>query len=168
MQKNAKDSQHLWAVDWPQSTMSLSSLDKSFHAPESRLMCLWIPRASTTAERRCWLYCAAISHIGSCPWLPESISQSPMPAPSVHNSGEPCESLASSPVHAAEEWRACEKVTLNRTAFATGRAWGCWFNLLHPHLARQPEKRHSIDSEDHLTSHLAFSFPPSFSSRTHA
>lgn len=68
----------LSAVNWPQSTKSLSSVEKSLHAPESHFMSLWIPGGPNTAEKSCSLYCAAISHIGLCPWLPRSISIPPV------------------------------------------------------------------------------------------
>lgn len=44
---------------------------------------IWCPPLNTggggpnTVERRCSLYCAAISHISLCPWLPRSISIPP-------------------------------------------------------------------------------------------
>lgn len=110
MQKNAKDLQLPQGFDWPQSTMSLSSAEKSFHAPEIHLMSLWILRGPNTVERRCSLYCGAISHISLCPWLPRSISNPP--APSAHNSEMPCESLASSPIYTAVEWSDCERLAL--------------------------------------------------------
>lgn len=48
------------AVDWPRSTISLSSAQKS------HLMSPWMLRGPNTAERRRSLYCAAISHISLC------------------------------------------------------------------------------------------------------
>lgn len=77
---------------------------------------IWCPPLNTggggpnTVERRCSLYCAAISHISLCPWLPRSISI--LPPPSAHNSGVPSESLASSPVHTAVERSDCERLAL--------------------------------------------------------
>lgn len=138
--------------------MSLSSLDKSFHAPESHLMCLRIPEGSDAAERRCTLYCAAISHISLCPWPPQSISNSPMPAPRW--SGVPCESLASSPVDAAEESHLIEQ----------GLPWeelGDAGLIYYTHTSRGHQRK-GILLTPGITSRLSFSFAPSFSSLTHA
>lgn len=134
--------------------MSLSSVDKSFHAPESHLMSLWIPRGPNTVERRCSLYCATISHITSCPWLPPSIFSS-LFVPSALNRGVPCESLANSPVHTAEERGDCKRLTLP-LVIGQGSPWEepqdssliCYTHTS----SRPPERRHSTNSKHHLTS----------------
>lgn len=95
VQKNAKDRRPPRAVDWPRSTISLSSAQKS------HLMSPWMLQGPNTAERRCSLYCAAISHISLC-----SLAASKRLRPPY--SGLPCERRASSPV----EWRDCESPAL--------------------------------------------------------
>lgn len=67
-------SSHCWAISKQLAKNSLWSVKESSHAPETHFMSLWIPGGLHAAERRCSLYCAAISHIGLCPWLPPSIS----------------------------------------------------------------------------------------------
>lgn len=90
---------------------------------------IWCPPLNTgggvpnTVERRCSLYCAAISHISLCPWLPRSISILPPPQCSQQWSAiweprqQPC------PHRGGEEWLwKTRTATLNRTGLAMGWA----------------------------------------------
>lgn len=65
-------------------------------------------RGPNTVQRRGSLYCAAISHIGLCPWLPRSISI-PLVLTAVR-----CHlrAFASRPVHTAVERSDCERLAL--------------------------------------------------------
>lgn len=126
-----------------------SSEEKSLHAPESHLMSLWIPGGPNTVERRCSLYCAAISHISLCPWLPRSISIPPvLTTVECHLRALPS-ALSTLQCGVEQLWKT-HTATLNRTGLAMGWALRHQFNLLYPRLPRPPERRHFIDSKHHL------------------